>query len=455
MLFGSGAGALHLCSLLVLFAVHSVNAKVAADRPQIRSSAPPRAGAGWDRPRKADDESAESAGSVHPPPPPTGTTIVGAPASEVELDHEVEPVIRHSTPTHRILAIYTGGTLGMVKKDGTWAPPERRGTLAKLIDSMSEFHDDGMPDLDMIEYEPLLDSSNIGPSDWVALAKTIAKHYYDYDGFVVIHGTDTMAYTASALSFMLEGLGKAVVITGSIIALREPFNDARRNLIASIMFASQLDLAEVCVFFNDKLLRGNRAIKSENAGLDAFSSPNYPILASIGASGISCHNRHQWLPPPVCRLRLHTNLDARVLVLRLTPGFDDSTIAAMVTHASQLRALVLSLYGTGNGPSHKSDFMDAIAEAIRKDILVVVVTQCPKGTVSLDTYEVGRRLLEIGVVSASDMTHEACVTKIAYLCGRGLTGAMLRSAMGENLRGELTGRAERAAVVAVDKDMRL
>lgn len=248
-----------------------------------------------------------------------------------------------------------------------------------------------------------------------------------------------MAYTASALSFMLEGLGKPVILTGSIIPLCEPFNDARRNLIASLMFASQLELCEVAIFFNDRLLRGNRAIKCDSSGLAAFDTPNLAPLATIGATVAT--SRHLWQPQPVCRLRVHTELGVGVVVIRLTPGFDDSAISAMVDHAD-LHGLVLSLYGTGNGPSHKESFMRILHQAIKKDILVVATTQCQRGSVSLDTYEVGRRLLEIGVVSAGDMTTEACVAKIAYLVGRGLSSSELRRAMTDNIRGELSPPAE-------------
>jgi len=374
---------------------------------------------------------------------------------------EIQPVISHpASSAGRVLMVYTGGTLGMVKHhDGTLVPPQRRGMLCLLIQSMPEFHDETLPDLDMIEYFPLIDSSNIGPQDWAALAQSLQEHYYDYDGFVIIHGTDTMAYTASALSFMLEGLGKPVILTGSMIPLCEPLNDARRNLIASLMFASQLELCEVAIFFNDRLLRGNRAVKCDATGLAAFDTPNFEALATIGASGaFVATQRDSWQPQPACRLRVHTHMSARVVVVRLSPGFDDEAISAMIQHTDNLDGLVLSMYGTGNGPTHKSSFVDLIKKAISRNILVVATTQCHKGTVALNVYEVGKRLLSVGVVSAGDMTTEACVAKISYLCGRGLQGETLRSAMAQDLRGELTQNLQRRythRVGPVYRDQRL
>jgi len=295
-----------------------------------------------------------------------------------------------------------------------------------------------MPELDLIEYDPLIDSSNVAPEDWSRLAGQIRDNYYDYDGFVILHGTDTMAYTASALSFMLEGLGKAVVLTGSMIPLVEVYNDARRNLLISMVFAAELELCEVAIFFNDELLRGNRAIKVDSNSLKAFATPNHPPLAAVGAT-ISAQ-RARWRPPPTTRLRVHTSLETSVVVLRLAPGFNDAAILAMVEHAPTLRGLVLSLYGTGNGPSHKRSFLRTIERAIERGILVVAASQCTSGTVSLETYEVGRLLLELGVVSAGDMTTEACVTKMAYLLGRNIKGERLRKLMMDDLRGELTVR---------------
>ena len=335
----------------------------------------------------------------------------------------------------RVLLIYTGGTLGMIKlPDGSLAP--ERGGLARAIREMPEMRDPSMPDLDFIEYDPLIDSSNVSPADWARLARQIRDNYYDYDGFVIAHGTDTMAYTASALSFMLEGLGKAVVLTGSMIPLAEVYNDARRNLLISMVFAAQLELCEVAIFFNDRLLRGNRAVKIDSNSLAAFDSPNFPPLATVGASVVA--NRASWRAPPASRLRMHERLDTNLVVLRLAPGFDDTAIVAMIANAPSLKGIVLSLYGTGNGPSAKAEFLGVIQDAIDRGLLVVAATQCVSGTVNLETYEVGRRLLELGVISAGDMTTEAVVTKMAYLFGRRLSTERLRKAMNDDLRGERT-----------------
>lgn len=322
----------------------------------------------------------------------------------------------------------------MAKDPVTGALEPKPGYLAEVVTQMPEFMNPDMPDTDIIEYDPLLDSSNIGPCDWSTLARHVGEHYYDYDGFVIVHGTDTMAYTGAALSFMLQGLGKPVILTGSIIPMCEVYSDARRNLIISVMFAARLDLAEVTIFFNDVMLRANRAMKVDSSGLAAFDSPNFPPLASVGATITTA--RSLWRPPPAGRLRVHTQLDARVVVVRLSPGFDDGALVSMVRGAPELKGLVLSLYGTGNGPSYKESFMQLVRDTSARGVVVVAVSQCPKGSVSLATYEVGRLLLELGVVSAGDMTTEACVTKLAYLCGRGLADGALREAMMTDLRGE-------------------
>ena len=355
------------------------------------------------------------------------------PVPLVTRNEDAEDIDLHSNPG-RVLLIYTGGTMGMAMQNGTLAP--LKGYLPQCIRDMPEVHDPSMPELDVLEYDPLIDSANVGPEDWASLSTHLRDNYYDYDGFVIIHGTDTMAYTASALSFMLEGLGKAVVITGSMIPLAAVYNDARRNLLISAIFAAQLELCEVAIFFNDRLLRGNRAVKVDSNSLDAFESPNFPPLATVGARVST--DRVAWRAPPVSRLRVHTALSTCVIVVRLAPGFDDSVIEAMVEHAGTLQGLVLSLYGTGNGPSHKARFLSTIQKAIQRGIVVVIASQCQRGCVDLDAYEVGRRLLELGVVSAGDMTTESVVTKMAYLFGRGLTPEEITQAMVTDLRGELT-----------------
>lgn len=319
--------------------------------------------------------------------------------------------------------------------DGSLAP--EKGFLTKEISQSQEISRPEMPVISIIEYAPLLDSSCMGPSDWSNVARDIHKHYLAYDGFVVIMGTDTMAYTASALSFMLENLGKPVVFTGSQIPFSEVYNDARRNLVISIIFATG-DIPEVCICFHDKLLRANRSVKVNSIGLNAYDSPNFPPLATLGAF---IHERRElFLPQPRGPFRIHTHLEAKVIVLKLAPGFDDECVLALVEHSQQLRALVLELYGTGNGPvsSGKGGLMDAIVRARSKGIVVVAVSQCLHGGVSLDTYSLGLEYKRAGVVSGGDLTTEACTTKLAYLFGRGATAASIPALLATDMRGEIT-----------------
>ena len=284
--------------------------------------------------------------------------------------------------TKSVLILYTGGTMGMrVNEDGALAVAT--GYLTERINELPEMTRPEMPKYVIKEYSPLIDSSLMGPEHWAQIATDIAENYHEFDGFVVIMGTDTMAYASSALSFMLENLGKPVIFTGSQIPFCEVYNDARRNLICSVIFAASSDFAEVCIFFNDRLLRANRSVKISSSALSAFDSPNFPPLATLGTQIYP--NLDLILPPPRGPFKIHKYLDAKVLVLKLVPGFDDECIQATVRHSTKLRAIVLEMYGTGSGPSTKQSLLDAIKEARDKGIFVVATSQCLRGGVSLET----------------------------------------------------------------------
>lgn len=259
----------------------------------------------------------------------------------------------------KILVIYTGGTMGMkyqiVDNIETLAP--ERGYLTAKINELPEVGREDMPHFKVLEYEPLLDSSCMGPENWIQIANDIESNYLLYDGFVVIMGTDTMAYASSALSFMLENLGKSVVFTGSQIPFCDIYTDARRNLLVSMIIAASSDIPEVCLCFNDKVLRANRAVKVDSHGLDAFISPNFPQLATLGAS--IQFSRELLLTPPRSSFRTHKTLEANVIVLKLVPGFDDEAIESLIKHSNSLKAIVLELYGTGTVSHTTSQSYDA------------------------------------------------------------------------------------------------
>jgi L-asparaginase len=335
----------------------------------------------------------------------------------------------------RVYIAHTGGTIGMRHTDRGYCTEP--GYLQQQMDEMPELRHDSMPDVTLHEYKPLLDSSNMTPREWVKIAHDIADHYDEYDGFVVLHGTDTMAYTASALPFMLNGLSKPVIITGSQIPLCEIRNDARENLITSLVVASQYDIPEVCLYFGGRLLRGCRSVKVSASGFAAFDSPNFPPLGTIGI-GVDIEWHLVRRSNEAEKLRVEDVGSPVVSSLRLFPGISPDLVHNVLR--PPLRGLVLEAYGVGNGPDQNSDFLSVLEEATALGVVIVDCTQCLEGTVNLTEYAAGSALAGAGVISGFDMTTEAALAKMYYLFSRGDSPDQVKAAMQEDLRGELTPR---------------
>lgn len=332
----------------------------------------------------------------------------------------------------RVYIAYTGGTIGMVRTRSGYRP--QPGSLQKQLAEMPELRRETMPAYTIHEYDPLLDSSNMTPRDWVKIAHDIAANYDRYDGFIVLHGTDTMAYTASALPFMLSGLRKPVIITGSQIPLCEIRNDARENVITSLMLAADYAIPEVCLYFGGKLLRGCRATKVSAAGFAAFDSPN---SLPLGTVGIDIAINWDLVRKPRARRFEVQDLESPVVsALRLFPGISPELVRNVLR--SPLQGLVLEAYGVGNGPDQDRAFIDALAEATARGVVIVDCTQCLEGTVDLTEYAAGSALAEAGVISGFDMTAEAALAKLYYLFSRGFTPARVKAEMQRDLRGEMT-----------------
>jgi L-asparaginase len=333
-----------------------------------------------------------------------------------------------------VCILYTGGTIGMRRSPDGFTPAP--GYLAQQMAGLVEFKNPALPDYTILEFDPLLDSANMTPSDWVKIARRIEAEYADHAGFVVIHGTDTMAYTASALAFLLQGLSKPVVLTGSQIPLCEVRSDGVENLITALLIAGGYPVPEVCLYFGGRLLRGCRATKISASGLSAFDSPNYPPL---GAAGIDLQmNWSAILPPPVepVHLWVENNICPLVGVLKLFPGISAEMVSCFLR--PPLRGAVLEAYGVGSAPDHDAALVAAFAQADAQGIVIVDVTQCRQGVVNLSSYSTSAPLVRAGVLGGLDLTSEAALTKLFYLFGRGDTPEAVKSQMQNNLRGELT-----------------
>lgn len=334
----------------------------------------------------------------------------------------------------RVLIIYTGGTIGMKKTDNGYAPAP--GFLREALLSIGDMQSPELPSWELIEMNPLLDSSNIAYMQWNDIAGLVYDNYNDYDGFVILHGTDTMAYTASALSFMLDGLDKPVVLTGSQIPLSELRSDGRENLISSILIASQGVAREVSLCFSGRLLRGNRAMKMSADGLMAFDSPNYPHLAEVG---ITIRYNEGALSRPTKTnggLTLDRLTNVPIGVLKIFPGIQFGLFEEIMTE--RLCGIVIETFGAGNIPMANRELLPIIKRAFSSGAVITVCSQCPGGTVSLGTYETSRGLKGAGAVSGFDMTTEAAVAKLYYLFSLGINAERVKELMETNLRGELS-----------------
>jgi len=336
-----------------------------------------------------------------------------------------------------ILIIYTGGTIGMVHhpETGILAPFDFQQILEELPE-LRRFN----YILDTYSFQPLIDSSNLTPNEWFKLARLIKEKYQQYDGFVVLHGTDTMAYTASALSFMLKNLDKPVILTGSQLPIGTLRTDGKENLISAVEIAAaqrnnQALVPEVCIFFENKLLRGNRTTKTSAEHFNAFESPNYPLLAEAGISikynvGAIHYNTHKK------NLEICEQLNANVAILKIFPGISRNLVNSML-NIPNLKGIVLETYGAGNAPTHPW-FIKEIKEGLKKNIIILNVTQCSSGSVDMSKYETGNELLKAGVISGHDITTEAALTKLMYVLRKDKNKNESIIELSSSLRGEIS-----------------
>jgi len=338
-------------------------------------------------------------------------------------------------PRSRIMIIYTGGTFGMTyDASGVLVPFDFSLILSQLPTLRNLFLD-----LTVISFEIPIDSSNIQPDHWKMISNIIFENYHDQDGFVVLHGTDTMSFTASAISFMLRGLTKPVIFTGAQLPISETRSDARENLITSLEIAAakkdgKAIVPEVCVYFDYELIRGNRSKKVESMHFDAFESENYPSLAKAGVK-IDYNHAVIHQPADQDRLEFLQKLDPNISILKLFPGITQKTVQSIL-NTPDLKAVVLETFGSGNAPSVPW-FIKSVKESIDKGLIVLNISQCPGGMVVQGKYETSKALGDIGVISGRDMTLEAAVTKLMVLLGE-YDQIQVKQLINKPMAGEIT-----------------
>ncbi|KAF3701236.1 60 kDa lysophospholipase [Channa argus] len=371
----------------------------------------------------------------------------------------------------RVFVINTGGTIGMVIHDDVLAP--KANALVQSLRKLPILHDklyaqntclydyygrnntlvlplskaNNRIVYTILEYKPLLDSSNMTPDDWVRIGKDIKDNYESYNGFVILHGTDTMAYTASALSFMCEHLGKPVILTGSQVPIYELRNDGRDNLLGALLIAGQFVIPEVCLYFYNKLYRGNRVTKVDAASFNAFSSPNLAPLATTELD-ITINWDTVWKPKTTARFQVSTELNQNVGLLRLFPGITADTVKAFLQ--PPMEGVVLETYGSGNAPDNRPDLLAELRKATDSGIIMINCTQCLRGTVSA-SYATGKVLMDAGLIPGGDMTPEAALSKLSYVLGKKDFDLNSKKTMiSENLRGEMSAELDGAKLCLSD-----
>jgi L-asparaginase len=336
----------------------------------------------------------------------------------------------------KLLIIYTGGTIGMVhdKQSGALVPYSF-DNIYRMMPVLENFD----YRLEAISFNPLIDSSNVTLPFWIKLAETIEENYDKYYGFVILHGTDTMAYSASVLSFMLENLSKPVIFTGSQLPMGVVRTDGRDNFINSVEIAAagtaeKVLIPEVAIFFENKLMRGNRTHKFNAENFDAFLSGNHELLATVGVN--IRYSQSSILPFPEAPLKVHKKLNDNVAILKLFPGISISTVEHFL-NTPGLEAVILETYGAGNAPSDDR-FIRTLEQVIKNGLIVYNVTQCKEGVVEMGLYETSSRLAQIGVVGGSDITTESAIAKLMFLLGCGKPKDEIRRLLQVSLRGEMT-----------------